>query len=323
MKQKYFLKTLLVASLFLGIQNSWGQLSITTADTDFTIDFDSTVADVNNGQFIASGLDASPASGQLDSDAWTITGFSSAADLTRGENDGGVSTGGLYAFDISNGGTKNNAIGIQPGGSDFTPGTITLKIDNNTGAAVIETNISYNIWILNNAPRGNSFNFSYSTDNSTYTEVAAMDFTSTGDAIPEASWEQIGRFKNISGLNIPDGGSLYIRWTGDDEVGSSSRDEFALDDIIVKMSGSVLDTDSFNKLDVNVYPNPVTNGEVFIKSSNGEEKNVEVYNILGRRLISTKVNANDRVDVSNLNAGIYLLKVNEGDKQLTKKIVIK
>ena len=89
-------------------------------------------------------------------------------------------------------------------------------------------------------------------------------------------------------------------------------------------SPGVLSSNSFNKpLEVNIYPNPVTNGEFYIKSSNSKEKNVEVYNILGRRLISTKINTNDKIDVSNLNAGIYLLKINEGDKQLTKKIVIK
>ncbi|MCH3884267.1 T9SS type A sorting domain-containing protein [Tenacibaculum aquimarinum] len=120
---------------------------------------------------------------------------------------------------------------------------------------------------------------------------------------------------SVSGINIDGAFDLEIR--------NVTSKQVIVDDITWSEFGAALSTDSFNKLDVNVYPNPVTNGEVFIKSSNGEEKNVEVYNILGRRLISTKVNANDKLDVSNLNAGIYLLKINEGEKQLTKKIVIK
>lgn len=119
----------------------------------------------------------------------------------------------------------------------------------------------------------------------------------------------------VSGININGAFDLEIR--------NITSKQVIVDDITWSEFGATLSTKSFNQLDVSVYPNPVTNGEVFIKSSNSEEKNVEVYNILGRRLISTKINANDKVDVSNLNAGIYLLKINEGDKQLTKKIVIK
>jgi hypothetical protein len=121
----------------------FAQLTINATSTDYTVDFDATFGDVNNGQFDGSGFNPSPSSGQLDSDAWATTGMSdgdsdfgdteTSGDFARGNSSGGVGTGGFYSFTV---GTGNNAFGVQPTSSDFTPGTITLKIHNNTGSTI-------------------------------------------------------------------------------------------------------------------------------------------------------------------------------------------
>ena len=51
------------------------QLSLTGLGTPATIDFESTLSNVNNGTFAGGGFDSSPSSGQLDSDAWSSSGF--------------------------------------------------------------------------------------------------------------------------------------------------------------------------------------------------------------------------------------------------------
>jgi hypothetical protein len=154
-----------------------------------------------------------------------------AGDHARGSSSGGVSSGGFYAFDVS--GSGDYALGVQPAGSDFTPGYITLKLLNNTGSAITQLDIGYEVWVLNDQDRANSFNFSHSADDSTYTAVAALNFTSTEAADGSPAWAKVDRSTSITSINIANGANYYLRWTGDDVSGGGSRDEFALDDIQV------------------------------------------------------------------------------------------
>ncbi len=54
-----------------------GALLLGDALTTYTINFDSTVADVNNDKFTGTGFQANPTAGQLDSDSWASAGWSS------------------------------------------------------------------------------------------------------------------------------------------------------------------------------------------------------------------------------------------------------
>src|SRR5437868_6320935 len=90
------------------------QFLVNTLGGTYTVDFDNTVSGVNNGAITGSGFQASPAAGQLDSDAWAVTGWSDGAlayggtqqtastDYTRGAATTAVSTGGMYAFSGGN-----------------------------------------------------------------------------------------------------------------------------------------------------------------------------------------------------------------------------
>lgn len=72
------------------------------------------------------------------------------------------------------------------------------------------------------------------------------------------------------------------------------------------------------------YPNPVNNGLLTIKSSNGDEKSVTIYNVLGKRVFEQKFTGlRKQLNVSHISSGIYIMKVIEGDKVATKKLVIK
>lgn len=219
---------------------SWAQLSIDAASTDYSITFDATVTNVSNGQFQGAGFQPSPTAGQLDSDAWATTGMSDGAlnfggtntsgDHARGSSTGGVSTGGFYAFDIGSG---DYILGVQPGGSDWTPGTVTLKLFNNTGTTITSIDIEYDIETYNDQGRANSLNFSHSSDDVTYTSISALDFTTPEVADGSPSWQNTFRSTTITGLSIADGANYYLRWEGDDVSGSGSRDEYGFHNIVV------------------------------------------------------------------------------------------
>jgi Lamin Tail Domain/Secretion system C-terminal sorting domain len=86
---------------------------------------------------------------------------------------------------------------------------------------------------------------------------------------------------------------------------------------------TVLSANQFNEIaGLNVYPNPVSNGKLYITSENSNEKTVAVYDILGKQIIN-QIITNEVVNVSALNAGIYVIKITEDGKTATRKLVVR
>lgn len=69
----------------------------------------------------------------------------------------------------------------------------------------------------------------------------------------------------------------------------------------------------------NIYPNPTNGDEIFF--TNSQDLKVTVFNSIGKEVISTQKLENNKLDISKLSKGIYLIKVNSGDQQTTKKLI--
>ena len=227
--------------------------------------------------FTGAGFQPTPGAGQLSSNNWAATGWSdgalafggtaitAATDYTRGATaDAGVTTGGIYARTLP---APSNSVGlmIQPGGSDWEPGTLTLRVQND-GVAAADPVISYELWIRNDQARGSSFNFSYSTDNTTYTSVPSLDTTSgvAADASPASALAGgAAKTATLTGVNLAPSAFLYLRWSGAAAGGSGSRDEFTLDNISVTAAADttaptvtdINDNDADNIIPLNVASN--------------------------------------------------------------------
>ncbi|MEM8526420.1 MAG: lamin tail domain-containing protein, partial [Bacteroidota bacterium] len=228
-------RLLLLIALFL----SFYQLSVAQCNTaDIPSTCDNPVEDFTN--FNGSGFAPMPTTGQLCSDRWAITGFSdgdldfgdtnTSGDYARGDTDGGVGTGGLYGYDDGN---SNQAIWIQATGSDFNTGTLTYQICNNSGTTLQNIEIQYDILAFNDQNRSSSFNFSYSIDDTNYTTIPSLDFTSDEAEDTDPQVQTINRNTTIENINLADGVCLFLRWTSEDVGGSGSRDELGLDNIFV------------------------------------------------------------------------------------------
>ncbi len=208
------------------------QIQIDNLDSELVIDFTG---------FAGEGFAPEATAGQLSSLAWSAEGFtempiafgdSSEADEVTGLTDGsGVSAGGLYAFDDGN----NQMLWVQPTGAVFTPGNITLKVCNNTGASVTGFDINYDIIVRNDGERGNSFNFSHSTDNENYINQPVLDYVS--EEVPDSSVQTIEKELGSLITDLAAGDCLYLRWSGGDMAGTGTRDEFGLDNIGVRFQG--------------------------------------------------------------------------------------
>lgn len=71
-----------------------------------------------------------------------------------------------------------------------------------------------------------------------------------------------------------------------------------------------------------VYPNPATKGYINIISKISGVKNISIYDVLGSQVLKTVLNG-ERLDISDLNSGVYILKIEQGKASTTKKLVIK
>ena len=219
-----------------------------SAVIDYSNSMQTSVGTNPSTAFAGSGFSPNPvAAGLLNSNAWAMTGMSDGAiafggtgttgDHARGSVAAPVATGGVYAYTGAPQSVANPCIMLQPGGSDWNSnGTLTLRVENTGTTNITQLVLSYNIYVRNDQGRASSFNFSHSADNTTYTTVPALNYTSI-EALDALGWVLVGsapsRSTTIMGLNIAPGGFYYVRWTGNDVSGAGSRDEFGLDDVNV------------------------------------------------------------------------------------------
>tara|TARA_B110000858_G_scaffold21311_1_gene21477 strand:+ start:881 stop:2614 length:1734 start_codon:yes stop_codon:yes gene_type:complete len=100
-----------------------------------------------------------------------------------------------------------------------------------------------------------------------------------------------------------------------------SNDSFVLqmDSFVVE---GTLGLNNVQSLEMNIYPNPVDGNFVTIQTPLNGVKYVEVFDITGKRLINTSLNA-DTLEVSSLSAGMYLIKVTVEGQSKTSKLVVR
>ncbi len=196
--------------------------------------------------YLGNGLEPTPQAGRLDSDEWRITGMSEGtcafggtcnavdSDFTRGDDPDTVSEGGLYSFIVTPG---NETFGVQPVVDDMTPGTITWRLTNNTGATINAVSLEYSLWVRNDQLRSTSIDVAYSLDDITYVPLAGLS-TSTDEAPDDpAAWEMTRLQVSVPTMGLTDGGALYLQWSTDDLAGTQNRDQIAIDDITIRMAG--------------------------------------------------------------------------------------
>ncbi|GAA4955445.1 hypothetical protein GCM10023314_31480 [Algibacter agarivorans] len=98
--------------------------------------------------------------------------------------------------------------------------------------------------------------------------------------------------------------------------GSSWDGDIAIDNIFIKTIDVAI-TDDYYK----VYPNPVQDDMVFIKSNDPKKVSTfEVSNLVGQIFLSGTI-TNQPIDVSNLSSGTYLLILTNGESRVLKKII--
>jgi subtilisin-like proprotein convertase family protein len=138
----------------------------------------------------------------------------------------------------------------------------------------------------------------------------------TGSFIPE------GNLNNLNGQLS--GGNWILSVTDDADQDGGSLNAFSLN---ICVQGSLSNQEVLIS-DFSIFPNP-NNGEFTIKMNSETDENivVNVYDIRGRSIFQKQYQSTStfeqNIQLDNVESGIYLVNVTSGDKQTTKKIVIK
>lgn len=146
-----------------------------------------------------------------------------------------------------------------------------------------------------------------------------ISYTNSGDQ----NWLYTDGWAYRDNNTVPDGNTFVIsHWTfsGVGENDDDPNQNSATNPWPIGTFSSTLNKTAFNRLEINLYPNPVSNGILNIQSTFEDDLNIQLFNRLGQLVLTSK--ASKSINVSNLRSGVYLVKINHGPSSLTKKIII-
>jgi len=197
--------------------------------------------------YTGAGFTPTPGAGQLDSNSWQVTGMNDGdmsfggtfvgGDFGEGASSGGVSgagTGGLWAFDVAPG---DPAFGFQQSGDDLTPGNILFRIENDSGAALVDPVVRFDAYTWNDSTRASVMEFAWSTNGVAFTDEPTLVVTTAEAADASVSWHLEPRQVQLRGT-VPTGAMLQLRWSADALSGTGGFDELAIDDIEIDASSA-------------------------------------------------------------------------------------
>ena len=166
---------------------------------------------------------------------------------------------------------------------------------------------------------------SISLGNSSY--ILGIVHSDGSTIIDEVVWDNGATFPDLKGVSMSlmvdkldgvlnnDGANwekaIFPYGNGDFGTPGSKNDQ-ALSNVKIEKEGFYL------------YPNPVTYGSFTVIFNKIEKKEISIYDILGSRVFN-KISSSDKLEIntSNLNSGLYFVRVDDGSDVSVTKLVVK
>jgi len=114
---------------------------------------------------------------------------------------------------------------------------------------------------------------------------------------------------------------FLIRQDSPSETPGIQMDELRIGVNWTDVTPATLSNSTFETAEFKLYPNPNTTGTLNINASHNGAIDVQVFDVLGKRVINTTL-SNNTVDVSGLNSGLYIVKLTQNNTSTTNKLVI-
>ena len=182
------------------------------------------------------------------------------------------------------------------------------------------THIHFDFYITDTDLTGDVFNVKLVHFNGTGGEVSALEVNINGGTTPQLVANQwVSVDVPITALGGVVAGNLNRSDIAQIGITTAMVDNVWYDNIYLHKN-TVLSSESFNVSKVKLYPNPTSN--ILNIDANGEVQNIVVYNVLGQEVMNRQTSGTSiSLDVSSLNAGIYVVKTMiDGNVSSTKFI---
>lgn len=231
---------------------------------------------------------------------------------------------GAFAYMVFNSTATNPALNGEPGASDWS-----ARSGEKALAAFASVNVTNNDWVITPGialgASGNTFTFYAKAADATYnleyfnvliSTAGASDLSSftalaSNELPPAAQW---GEFSYD--LDAYAGQTVYlaIQHVGNDQFG------FMIDDLSV--TAGELSVNKDISVDFKYFYDKNTGNLNLIAGS--ELTQIDIYNMLGQKIISSNLSSSEaNVDMSSLQSGIYMAKVEILGQVKTFKIAVK
>lgn len=157
------------------------------------------------------------------------------------------------------------------------------------------------------------------SDTNPLSDTVVSAFTGACGSLVEVGCDDdlgTGFFSLLSLTGLTPGATLYVGvWKYGTVAPSSTEKGFKISAYDASLGNASFDNAGFA-----YYPNPVKN--VLNLSYSKEISNVDIFNLLGQKVSSNAVNANDaQIDMSNLANGAYMVKVTSDNQVKTIKVI--
>lgn len=70
------------------------------------------------------------------------------------------------------------------------------------------------------------------------------------------------------------------------------------------------------------FPNPVSNGKIYITSKTSLDKNILIFDVLGKKVFETTISSKE-LNIASIPPGVYIIKITEGDTTATRKLIVR
>ncbi len=188
----------------------------------------------------------------------------------------------------------------------------------NLGETVSPTEISSTFWVRANKA-GAQVQLTYSLYDAAGTLISNNN-TATYTIVAADTWEEVTFNKPITDSFNQIEYRIKVR----SQSNALAGDTFDFDQITASFSFPTLSNEDFESVSTvfTVYPNPAK--DIVTINGNSNLSAISIYDITGKKVLSTTKLVNNTLNISSLNSGLYLLKMKDIKGAIaTKKLVVK
>ena len=147
----------------------------------------------------------------------------------------------------------------------------------------------------------------------TFVNPPATNYNFT-DGVDTVAFRTTFAEANYIGTLVPSGATSFVALVGNFN-GTAQVTARSLNDLTLSVRNNTING-------LKVYPNPLNDGILYISTDLNEEKNVQVFDVLGKQVLNITTST-EAINLSSLNTGLYIVKITEGGKSATVKLAIK